>query len=82
MISAFWIVLNLWAIALKVFRVSFKHSTFRDEETHIVVRPFAARSNASWTTLSDCESKAEVASSKRRTLGFLIRARAMAMRCF
>lgn len=50
--------------------------------THIVVRPFAALSNASCTTLSDCESSADVASSKRRILGLRIRARAIAIRCF
>jgi hypothetical protein len=46
----------------------------------IVVRPLAAWSKASWTTFSDCESRAEVASSKRRTFGLRRRARAIAMR--
>jgi hypothetical protein len=46
------------------------------------VRPLAALSSASWTTRSDCESSADVASSRSKTLGFRMRARAMAMRCF
>jgi hypothetical protein len=46
------------------------------------VRPLAALSSASWTTRSDCESSADVASSRSKTLGLRMRARAMAMRCF
>lgn len=48
----------------------------------MVVRPFAALSSASWTTRSDCESSADVASSRSKTLGFRMSARAMAIRCF
>jgi hypothetical protein len=33
------------------------------EESHMVVRPLAALSRAAWTTFSDDESRAEVASS-------------------
>jgi len=50
--------------------------------THMVVRPLAARSSASCTTFSDCESNADVASSKSRTFGSRIKARAIAIRCF
>lgn len=46
------------------------------------VRPLVALSRASCTTRSDSASRALVASSSTRMLGFLIRARAMAMRCF
>jgi len=46
----------------------------------IVVRPFAALSRASCTTFSEFESSADVASSSRRTLGFRISARAIAIR--
>ena len=48
----------------------------------MVVRPMAALSSASWTTRSDSESKALVASSKSRIRGRLIMARAMAILCF
>jgi hypothetical protein len=48
----------------------------------IVVRPFAAWSSAAWTTFSLVESNADVASSRRRTLGFRRSARAIAIRCF
>mmetsp|Transcript_81269 Transcript_81269/g.169831 ORF Transcript_81269/g.169831 Transcript_81269/m.169831 type:complete len:96 (-) Transcript_81269:3634-3921(-) len=47
-----------------------------------VVRPALAVSRAACTTFSEVESRAEVASSKRRIFGFLIKARAMAQRCF
>lgn len=47
-----------------------------------VVRPTFALSSAFCTTLSLSLSSAEVASSSRRIFGFLIKARAMAMRCF
>lgn len=46
------------------------------------VRPLVALSRASCTTRSDSASRALVASSSTRMLGFLIRARAMAIRCF
>ena len=46
----------------------------------IVVRPFAAWSRAACTTFSELESRADVASSSRRTLGLRRRARAMAIR--
>ena len=46
------------------------------------VRPLVARSRASCTTRSDSASNALVASSSTRMQGFLIKARAMAMRCF
>lgn len=46
------------------------------------VRPLVALSRASCTTRSDSASKALVASSRTRIVGFLIKARAMAMRCF
>lgn len=46
------------------------------------VRPVVALSNASWTTRSDSASNALVASSRIKMLGFLIRARAIAIRCF
>ena len=46
----------------------------------IVVRPFVALSSASCTIFSEFESNAEVASSKRITLGLRRRARAMAIR--
>mmetsp|Transcript_12620 Transcript_12620/g.29946 ORF Transcript_12620/g.29946 Transcript_12620/m.29946 type:complete len:94 (-) Transcript_12620:564-845(-) len=39
-------------------------------------------SRASWTTLSDSESSADVASSRIRTLGFAMSTRAIAIRCF
>ncbi|KAF8096691.1 hypothetical protein N665_0303s0016 [Sinapis alba] len=48
----------------------------------MVVRPIDAFSKASWTTLSDSESNALVASSKRRMVGDLIIARAIAILCF
>mmetsp|Transcript_6715 Transcript_6715/g.16001 ORF Transcript_6715/g.16001 Transcript_6715/m.16001 type:complete len:99 (+) Transcript_6715:1473-1769(+) len=49
-----------------------------------VVRFFLASSSSSaaCTTSSDLLSRAEVASSRRRMLGFLIIARAIATRCF
>jgi len=50
--------------------------------TTIVVRPSISRSRASCTTRSDSASSADVASSNSSTLGFLMMARAMAMRCF
>lgn len=46
------------------------------------VRPVLARSRASCTTRSDSESSALVASSRISTVGCLMRARAMARRCF
>lgn len=46
------------------------------------VRPVVALSKASWTTRSDSASNALVASSRIKMLGFLIRARAIAIRCF
>jgi hypothetical protein len=46
----------------------------------IVVLPSAAWSNASCTTFSEAESRAEVASSKSKTLGLRMRALAIAMR--
>ncbi|KAE9373722.1 hypothetical protein N431DRAFT_407394 [Stipitochalara longipes BDJ] len=48
----------------------------------IVVRPRDADCNAVCTAFSDLVSNAEVASSKMRTVGSRIRARAIAMRCF
>ncbi|KAI0246191.1 hypothetical protein BJV78DRAFT_1257146 [Lactifluus subvellereus] len=48
----------------------------------IVVRPFAASSRAACTTFSEFESRAEVASSSKRTLGLRRSALAIAMRCF
>lgn len=46
------------------------------------VRPVLARSRASCTTRSDSASRALVASSRISTAGCLMRARAMARRCF
>lgn len=46
------------------------------------VRPFMTLWRASRTRYSDWESRALVASSRRRIFGFFINARAMAMRCF
>jgi hypothetical protein len=46
----------------------------------IVVLPFAAWSRAAWTTFSELESRADVASSRRRTFGLRSNARAIAMR--
>lgn len=46
------------------------------------VRPLVTLSSASCTTRSDSASKALVASSRTKIVGFLIKARAMAMRCF
>mmetsp|Transcript_23655 Transcript_23655/g.64150 ORF Transcript_23655/g.64150 Transcript_23655/m.64150 type:complete len:95 (-) Transcript_23655:142-426(-) len=50
----------------------------------MVVRFCAARrsSRAACTTRSDLESRAEVASSRMSTVGRLMMARAIAMRCF
>lgn len=48
----------------------------------MVVRPRTALSRASWTTCSDSESSALVASSRRRMVGALIMARAIAILCF
>ena len=48
----------------------------------MVVRPTAALSRACWTMRSDSESKALVASSRRRIRGRLIMALAMAILCF
>jgi hypothetical protein len=48
----------------------------------IVVRCCAAASNASCTSFSDSESRADVASSRSKILGLRNRARAMAIRCF
>ncbi|KAI6044756.1 hypothetical protein EDC04DRAFT_2639393 [Pisolithus marmoratus] len=48
----------------------------------IVVRPLAALSSASCTTFSEVESRADVASSNKRTFGLRRRARAIAIRCF
>ena len=45
------------------------------------VRPCLALSRASWTTFSLSVSRAEVASSRRRILGFRTRALAMAILC-
>ncbi|KFM27091.1 hypothetical protein F751_1264 [Auxenochlorella protothecoides] len=50
--------------------------------TTMVVRLAMRRSSASCTTASLSASRAEVASSRSSTLGSLITARAMAMRCF
>mmetsp|Transcript_5532 Transcript_5532/g.9750 ORF Transcript_5532/g.9750 Transcript_5532/m.9750 type:complete len:85 (+) Transcript_5532:1425-1679(+) len=47
----------------------------------IVVRPSAARFNASWTTFSLLESNALVASSNSKIFGFRTNARAIAIRC-
>mmetsp|Transcript_36921 Transcript_36921/g.95302 ORF Transcript_36921/g.95302 Transcript_36921/m.95302 type:complete len:105 (+) Transcript_36921:70-384(+) len=47
-----------------------------------VVRPCRAASSACCTSFSDAESSADVASSRRSTLGCRRRARAMAQRCF
>ncbi len=46
--------------------------------TAIVVLPFDASFKTSWTTFSLSASRAEVASSKSKILGFLIKARAIA----
>lgn len=51
-------------------------------ETTTVVRPLLARSNAFCTVRSECGSKADVASSNIRIVGFLTKARAIAIRCF
>mmetsp|Transcript_10714 Transcript_10714/g.25420 ORF Transcript_10714/g.25420 Transcript_10714/m.25420 type:complete len:125 (-) Transcript_10714:1707-2081(-) len=48
----------------------------------MVVRPAMSLSSAPWTSLSLCASRAEVASSRRSTLGSLRTARAIATRCF
>lgn len=48
----------------------------------MVVRPYIAFSNASWTTPSLYASNAEVASSKSKILGFRTNALAIAIRCF
>mmetsp|Transcript_49 Transcript_49/g.143 ORF Transcript_49/g.143 Transcript_49/m.143 type:complete len:175 (-) Transcript_49:396-920(-) len=48
----------------------------------IEVRPTIRRSSASCTSFSFSESSADVASSRRRILGSLSSARAIAMRCF
>ena len=50
--------------------------------TMMVVRPVSSLSRASCTTASLSLSRAEVASSRSRICGFLIRARAMAILCF
>lgn len=50
--------------------------------TATVVRPSAALSSAACTILSDSVSSADVASSRSKSLGLRINARAMAMRCF
>lgn len=47
-----------------------------------VVLPMEAWSRAVWTSFSDSESRALVASSSKRITGFFIMARAMAIRCF
>lgn len=46
------------------------------------VRPVRALSIAACTILSLCVSNADVASSNNKIRGFLINARAIAMRCF
>lgn len=46
----------------------------------IVVLPFAAWSSAAWTTFSEFESRADVASSNNSTFGLRKRARAIAIR--
>mmetsp|Transcript_33517 Transcript_33517/g.53988 ORF Transcript_33517/g.53988 Transcript_33517/m.53988 type:complete len:85 (-) Transcript_33517:248-502(-) len=48
----------------------------------MIVRPFISFSSAAWTTCSFFVSNADVASSRMRTLGSRIAARAMAIRCF
>mmetsp|Transcript_4076 Transcript_4076/g.12885 ORF Transcript_4076/g.12885 Transcript_4076/m.12885 type:complete len:111 (+) Transcript_4076:129-461(+) len=50
--------------------------------TTSVVRPARACSSASWTSFSDRESSADVASSRSRSFGSRTSARAMATRCF
>jgi len=62
-----WYRLSRWAIAIVTV---VRRSTV------------AALSIAAWTKCSDSESNAEVASSRRRILGFWIRALAIAIRCF
>ncbi|PKA50821.1 hypothetical protein AXF42_Ash007476 [Apostasia shenzhenica] len=47
-----------------------------------VVRPTATASRACWTMRSDWESRALVASSRRRIFGDRMMALAMAIRCF
>ena len=47
-----------------------------------IVQESPTLSKACWTTDSDSVSRADVASSKRRILGFLTRALAIAIRCF
>mmetsp|Transcript_50520 Transcript_50520/g.144411 ORF Transcript_50520/g.144411 Transcript_50520/m.144411 type:complete len:90 (-) Transcript_50520:352-621(-) len=47
-----------------------------------VVRPSRAASSACWTSCSETESRAEVASSSSSTEGSRRMARAMAQRCF
>mmetsp|Transcript_32872 Transcript_32872/g.79998 ORF Transcript_32872/g.79998 Transcript_32872/m.79998 type:complete len:93 (-) Transcript_32872:456-734(-) len=48
----------------------------------IIVRPCIIISRASWTNCSFFASRADVASSRMRILGFRIAARAIATRCF
>ena len=48
----------------------------------MLVLPSHALSRALWTSFSLSESKADVASSRRSSLGLRIRARAIAMHCF
>mmetsp|Transcript_13373 Transcript_13373/g.23681 ORF Transcript_13373/g.23681 Transcript_13373/m.23681 type:complete len:114 (+) Transcript_13373:3432-3773(+) len=50
--------------------------------TTTVVRPMTIRSKAAWTRRSLAVSKAEVASSNNKILGFFKMALAIAMRCF
>ncbi|RUS29250.1 hypothetical protein BC938DRAFT_480879 [Jimgerdemannia flammicorona] len=57
-----------------------KHTRERHEANERL--PSTALSKASCTSFSDSESKADVASSNNRILGCLIKARAMAIRCF
>mmetsp|Transcript_24308 Transcript_24308/g.52410 ORF Transcript_24308/g.52410 Transcript_24308/m.52410 type:complete len:85 (-) Transcript_24308:570-824(-) len=50
--------------------------------TTITVRPMTALSIACWTKCSDSASRALVASSSNKILGFIKRALAIATRCF
>mmetsp|Transcript_6020 Transcript_6020/g.16039 ORF Transcript_6020/g.16039 Transcript_6020/m.16039 type:complete len:87 (+) Transcript_6020:654-914(+) len=50
--------------------------------TTTLVRPTMTTSSACCTTFSECMSRAEVASSSSRILGFFTTALAMATRCF
>ena len=77
-------IVSLWLTVNEDGRDAYMRSAFWIVDKRCamarVVLPRAALSRASWTTFSDVESRADVASSKSRTLGFLKRARAIAIR--